>query len=262
MRRLETTLVVLMILAPGCAGPGIPRGCGSGHAAATGRTWPATTRPPGQTLTSRRLRNAAYPLPEANGNLIQFTDGKFRGPVVLGSIEEVRFNILDRVGRGDLDGDGVEDAALIMVKDPTEDKPEYTLWAVINQSGVPDPRGCVLLGEQCPGRRHDHRGSQDLGRCRAPGAGGHRGDSDAAHQGELQTPGQSAGTRGYVSLAGAAGNHRDPRCRISPRLPHAPPEQEQGRHRLDRKVQRREPGGPLLDRGRWPERPPAPGASA
>jgi hypothetical protein len=97
-------------------------------------------------LTLERLRNAAYPLPEANGNLIRFIDGKFRGPVVLGSTDEVRFVFLDRVGRGDLDGDGVEDAALLMVKDPTGDNPEYTLWAVINQGGVPDPRGYFLLG--------------------------------------------------------------------------------------------------------------------
>jgi hypothetical protein len=148
MRRLEMTLVVLMFLAPGCAGPGIPRGADPGTPPPPVVRLPVTTPASGQTLTLERLRNTAYPLPEANGNLIQFTDGKFRGPVVLGSTEEVRFILLDRVGRGDLDGDGVEDAALLMVKDPTGDKPEYTLWAVINQGGVPEPRGLFLLGEK------------------------------------------------------------------------------------------------------------------
>ena len=148
MRRLETTLAVLMFLAPGCAGPGIPPGADPGTPPPPVANRPATTRASDQILTLERLRNAAYPLPEANGSLIQFTDGKFRGPVVLGSLEEIRFIILDRVGRGDLDGDGVEDAALLMVKDPTGDKPEYTLWAVINQGGAPDPRGVVLLGEK------------------------------------------------------------------------------------------------------------------
>lgn len=148
MRQLEMTLVVLMFLAPGCAGPGIPQGADPGTPPSPVIRPPVTTPVSGQPLTLERLRNAAYPLPEANGNLIQFTDGKFRGPVVLGSTEEVRFNLLDRVGRGDLDGDGVEDAALIMVKDPTGDKPEYTLWAVINLGGAPDPRGVVLLGEK------------------------------------------------------------------------------------------------------------------
>ena len=148
MRRLEMTMVVLMFLAPGCAGPGIPQGVNPGTPPSPVARPPVTASASGQTLTLERLRNTAYPLPEANGNLIQFTDGKFRGPVVLGSTEETRFSLLDRVGRGDLDGDGVEDAALLMVKDPTGDKPEYMLWAVINQGGVPDPRGVALLGQQ------------------------------------------------------------------------------------------------------------------
>jgi hypothetical protein len=148
MRRLEMTLVVLVFLGSGCAGPRIPQGSDSGTPPPPVVRRPATTPGSGQILTLEGLRNAAYPVPEANGNLIQFTDGKFRGPVVLGSTEEVRFVLLDRVGRGDLDGDGVEDAALLMVKDPTGDKPEYTLWAVINQGGAPDPRGVVLLGEK------------------------------------------------------------------------------------------------------------------
>jgi hypothetical protein len=148
MRRLKMALVVLMSLAPGCAGPGIPQGADPGTLPPPVELRPATTPASGQILTLERLRNTAYPLPEANGNLIQFTDGKFRGPVVLGSTEELRFTLLDRVGRGDLDGDGVEDVALLMIKDPTGDKPEYTLWAVINQGGAPDPRGVVLLGEE------------------------------------------------------------------------------------------------------------------
>jgi hypothetical protein len=147
MRRLEMTMVVLIFLASGCAGRGIRQSGDQGSPPQPVVHLPVTNPASAQTLTLERLRNASYPLPEANGNLIQFTDGKFRGPVVLGSVEEVRFNILDRVGRGDLDGDGVEDAALLMVKNPTEEKPEYTLWAVINQGGVPDPRGVFLLGD-------------------------------------------------------------------------------------------------------------------
>jgi hypothetical protein len=146
MRRLELTMVVLMFLTPGCAGRGIRQGGDQGSPTPPVVHLPVINPASARTLTLERLRNAAYPLPEANGNLIQFTDGRFRGPVVLGMVEEVRYNILDRVGRGDLDGDGVEDAALLMVRNPTEEKPEYTLWAVINQGGVPDPRVVFLLG--------------------------------------------------------------------------------------------------------------------
>jgi hypothetical protein len=148
MRRLEWALFVATLLAAGCAGPGIPKGSDAGTSPPPRVHPPATNPATSQILTLELLQNTAYPLPEANGNLIKFTDGKFRGPVVLGSSEEVRFVILDRVGRGDLDGDGVEDAALLMVKDPTGEAPVYSLWAVVNQSGVPDPRGSVLLGEK------------------------------------------------------------------------------------------------------------------
>jgi hypothetical protein len=147
MRRLEMTLVVLVLLALGCAGPGVPPAADPGTPPPAARG-PATTPASGQVLTLEEIRNASFPLPEANGNLIKFTEGKFRGPVVTGSTEDVRFVILDRFGRGDLDGDGVEDVALLMVKDPTGDNPECSLWAVINQSGVPDPRGVVLLGQK------------------------------------------------------------------------------------------------------------------
>lgn len=147
MRRLELVLIVLVFLAPGCAGSGIPQGADPGTPPPVAR--PSVSSPgSGQVLTLETLHNASFPLPEANGNLIKFTEGKFRGPVVLGSTEETRFVILDRLGRGDLDGDGIEDAALLMVKDPTGDTPECTLWAVINQGGVPDPRGAIVLGQK------------------------------------------------------------------------------------------------------------------
>jgi hypothetical protein len=146
MLRLERALAVLLLLVSGCAGSGIPRNPDAGTPPPPAIRMPATNQSGDRTLTIERLRNAAYPLPEANGNLIQFTDGKFRGPVVLGSTDEIRFLILDRVAHGDLDGDGVEDAAVLMVKDPTGDRPEYALWAVINRGGLPDPRGCFVLG--------------------------------------------------------------------------------------------------------------------
>jgi hypothetical protein len=146
MRRLKTAMIVVLLLAPGCAGPGIPRDPNAGTPPPAPIRLPATDNVLDRSLTYEKLRNTAYPLPEANGNLIRFTDGKFKGPVVAGSSEEVRFILLDRIARGDLDGDGIEDAALLMVKDPTGNNPEYSLWAVINVGGVPDPRGYFLLG--------------------------------------------------------------------------------------------------------------------
>lgn len=148
MRRLEIILAIVLLSASGCAGRGVPRGPDVGGSPPPESRQATTNAPTDVVLTWQKLCGAAYPLPEANGNLIQFTDGKFRGPMVPGSTEEIRFVIQERVARGDLDGDGVEDAALVMVKDPTGETPSFTLWAVINQGGAPDPRGYVLLGEK------------------------------------------------------------------------------------------------------------------
>jgi hypothetical protein len=148
MRRLAVVLAIVMAWTPGCAGHGVPRSPDPGGTPPPETRPAATAASSAPVLTWQTLRSAAYPLPEANGNLIQFTEGKFRGPVVLGSTDELRFVIQERIARGDLDGDGVEDAALVMIKDPTGDTPSYTLWAVINRGGTPDPRGFVLLGEK------------------------------------------------------------------------------------------------------------------
>ena len=75
MRRLEMILVVLVSLAPGCAGPGIPPSADPTTPPPAAR-WPVTTPESGQILTLEKIRNAAFPLPEANGNLIKFTEGK------------------------------------------------------------------------------------------------------------------------------------------------------------------------------------------
>jgi hypothetical protein len=99
-------------------------------------------------LTTETLRNAAYRWWEGGRNLIQFRDGKFRGPVEPGSTEEVRVSMLDRIGRGDLDADGIDDAALVFVHDPGGTKTYYMLVAVINQSGVPEHRSEILLGDR------------------------------------------------------------------------------------------------------------------
>jgi hypothetical protein len=146
MRRLETVWVVLLLLAAGCAGRGTPPNPDAATPPPPVTQLPVTNPASIRTLTWEALRSAAYPLAEANGNLIPFVEGKYKGPVVAGSQDQFLYVLLDRIGRGDLDGDGVEDAALLMVKDPTGDIPEYTLWAVINQGGVPNPRGYFDLG--------------------------------------------------------------------------------------------------------------------
>jgi hypothetical protein len=144
MHRLGTACVAALLWAQGCAGPGIPKG----PPVETPMTGTPAADPVNQGLTAQTLQNATYRWGEGGRDLIQFRDGKFRGPVVPGSIDEVRISMLDRIGRGDLDGDGVEDAAVILVHDPGGTATYYVLVAVINQSGSPDQRGDIVLGDR------------------------------------------------------------------------------------------------------------------
>lgn len=148
MHRLEMSLVVWMLLASGCAGTGAPRSADPGTPPAPVERQPTSIPASALVLSPESVLNAAYPLPEANGLLIQFTGGRYRGPVLAGDTEPVFYMLQERLGRGDLDGDGVEDVAVLMVREPAGDLPLCTLWAVINTGGTPDPRGVVLLGEK------------------------------------------------------------------------------------------------------------------
>lgn len=144
MHRLTAACVAALLLAPGCAGPGIPQGT---DAAPPQTPPPAETVATGSGVTLESLRNATYRWDESSGYTIQLRDGKFRGPLVSGSLDETRVSMLDRIGRGDLDGDGVEDAAVVLVNDPGGAATFFVLVAVLNRGGAPDPIGNLLLGD-------------------------------------------------------------------------------------------------------------------
>ena len=148
MQRRALACVVALLLAPGCAGPGIPKESSPAERPAIPPPPPSGATSVGQGLSAPILRNFAYRWGDDFLDQIQLQDGRFRGKLAPGLPDEIHVTMFDRMGRGDLDNDGVEDAAVILVNDPAGTNTYFVLVAVINHGGTPDPRGCLHLGDQ------------------------------------------------------------------------------------------------------------------
>ena len=98
-------------------------------------------------LTSEALENAIYRSDWPEDGVAQLTDGEYRKPLVEGSATELIILLAD-LALGDLDGDGVEDAAVILVTDPGGSGTFYDLAAVLNRDGKPEHVATASLGDR------------------------------------------------------------------------------------------------------------------
>jgi heat shock protein HslJ len=129
-------LLVALVFAIGCGGPtaGIPEEKGEEEVAAA-------------PLTEEALKNAEYHSEWPADGVAQLTDGEYRKPTVEGSATELVIRLVNVIF-GDLDGDGVEDAAVILVADPGGSGTFYDLAAVINRDGNPEHVATTFLGDR------------------------------------------------------------------------------------------------------------------
>jgi heat shock protein HslJ len=129
-------LLVTLTLATACSG-----------AATAGPTETGDTSVPLRPLTEEALKNAAYHSEWPEDGIAQLTDGEYRKPIVEGSATELLIRLMD-VAFGDLDGDGVSDAAVVLVTDPGGSGTFYELAAVVNQDGNPEHVATISLGDR------------------------------------------------------------------------------------------------------------------
>jgi heat shock protein HslJ len=129
-------LLVALVFAIGCGGPtaGVTEETGEEKVAAA-------------PLTEEALKNAEYRSEWPADGVAQLTDGEYRKPIVEGSATELVIRLVN-VAFGDLDGDGVEDAAVILVADPGGSGTFYDLAAVINRDGNPEHVATAFLGDR------------------------------------------------------------------------------------------------------------------
>jgi len=119
---LAALLLVTLVLAAGCGSQAAP-------------------------LTEESLKNAEYQgiYPEA----VKLSDGQYEGePFVEGAASRPTVLFTEPFALGDLDGDGVDDAAVLLVENSGGSGSFVYLAAVLNRDGQPENVATTLLGDR------------------------------------------------------------------------------------------------------------------
>jgi hypothetical protein len=98
-------------------------------------------------LTEESLKNAEYQgiYPEA----VKLTDGRYEGePFVEGGASRPTVTFIQPYAAGELDSDGVDDAAVLLVEDSGGSGTFVYLAAVLNRDGKPENVATTLLGDR------------------------------------------------------------------------------------------------------------------
>lgn len=106
---------------------------------------PAHAAVAGQTAASptlNDLRNAEYRSLNTTNGRVQLTDGAFTDQSAGISVKLTNF-----YATGDITGDGVDDAVVLLATTVGEEGPFYSLAGLVNDEGEYRPAGVVLLGE-------------------------------------------------------------------------------------------------------------------
>jgi hypothetical protein len=107
----------------------------------------AASTPPA--LTVEALRNAEYRSELAQGGVARLTDGQYEQEIVPGSASKITILMMpDKVAFGDLNGDGVDDAAVILASSGGGSGTFISLEAVINEAGTPKDVASASLGDR------------------------------------------------------------------------------------------------------------------
>jgi len=98
-------------------------------------------------LTPDMLQNTLYQSEWVKEGVVQLTDGEYRKAIMEGSATETVVRLAD-MAFGDLNNDGVEDAAVILVTDPGGSGTFFDLAAVLNRDGQPQHVATISLGDR------------------------------------------------------------------------------------------------------------------
>jgi len=109
---------------------------------------PTATPIPVPPLTWEGLKNVAYPNEWPKDGVAQLTDGLYVEEYMPGAATKLRILLSYLRVYGDLNDDGCEDVAAILVVDPGGSGTFYYLEAVLNGSGDPRPVASQFLGDR------------------------------------------------------------------------------------------------------------------
>ncbi len=99
-------------------------------------------------LTLDVLKNAAYRLDLSASGVARLTNGVYMEHIIPGAPVTMVVHLPGPIATGDLNGDGVDDAAVILTADPGDSGVFYYLAAVVNEAGQPRHVASVVLGDR------------------------------------------------------------------------------------------------------------------
>jgi len=103
----------------------------------------------GQPLTLEALKNAEYQSEWPADGVAKLTDGEYEEEIVPGAASKLIIVFYrDMYAFGDLDGDGVEDAAVVLATSGGGSGTFISLEAVINDKGTPNHVATAFLGDR------------------------------------------------------------------------------------------------------------------
>jgi hypothetical protein len=94
------------------------------------------------------LPNANYPIEVASSHTAQLKDGLFEEAAAPGSSSKITVSLDKNQVEGDLNGDGIPDAAVTLTAETGGSGTFTYLAAVINKNGAAEPLNSVLLGDR------------------------------------------------------------------------------------------------------------------
>lgn len=99
-------------------------------------------------LTIEALKNAEYQSEFSVDGRVRLSNGIYKGKMVPDSAVELVVMLSDQVALGDLNGDGADDAAAVLITDPGGSGTFYHLAVLINQNGSAKHVASQLLGDR------------------------------------------------------------------------------------------------------------------
>lgn len=104
---------------------------------------PTATAAP-EPLTETRLRNGEYHLAQGD-QVVRLVDGRYEAGA---GVDDVSVRLLDPVALGDLNGDGVSDAAVLLAESHGGSGVFVSLVGILNQGGQPAQAGAALIDDR------------------------------------------------------------------------------------------------------------------
>jgi len=110
--------------------------------------WPIYKIPNVLRLTPEMLANLSYPSQYTADGVAPLTDGQYEEAAAPGSATKTSIQLSDMLAFGDLDADGVDDAAVVLISDPGGSGRFYDLVAVLDRNGNAFPVASAFLGDR------------------------------------------------------------------------------------------------------------------